>query len=124
MYIAIDGNDVGKHLEGLILSGDLEGLHAFSLKITFLINTIEQFIIKQGGKCFLRGGDNILAYIMQDKLMVIVKYISTLKTDDISFSIGIGNDVIDAYLALKYAKSMKKGYICRKDNNNFNIITF
>ena len=123
MYISIDGNDIGKRLEGLILSGELEELLDFSSKITCLIETIEQYIIKQGGKCFLRGGDNIFAYVTQDKVQVIVNYINSLTTEDILFSIGIGNDVLDAYLALKYAKSMKRGCICQKENNIFKIIT-
>ena len=123
MYISIDGNDIGKRLEGLILSDNLEELQTFSSRITFLVDTIEKYIIKQGGKCFLSGGDNILAFLPEEKVHETVKYVNSLKKEEISFSIGIGDDVIDAYLALKYAKSMKKGYICQKVNDQFVVFT-
>lgn len=102
IYISIDGNGVGKIIEEKILSDNLLPLKEISQKITLQIQYLTEWIEKHGGIVYLSGGDNILAYIHIQYLDELINKIYYFK--DVAFSIGLGNNPKDAYLALKYAK--------------------
>ena len=60
MYIAIDGDNIGSHLERLILENDEEQIFEFSHMMKKLMDSIEDFMIMKGMQIILKGGDNIL----------------------------------------------------------------
>lgn len=124
MIVSIDGNDVGKHLEKWILQEDLYQLKLYSEKITASVRTMEEAIINLGGKCFLVGGDNILSEISNDKMDELIAIIQSCQETDLTFSVGIGESITDAYLALKYVKAIRSGYICKKSGEDYVIEDF
>ena len=110
MYIAIDGDSMGKKIEYYILENKLDDLRKFSEKILNNICNMKSLIENEGGKVYMAGGDNILAYIPDKIVISVIKKIRTLVYDQF-FSIGYANNVQGAYLALNYAKTKGKNKV-------------
>ena len=110
VYLAIDGNHTGKHLERYILLNDMAGLRNFNAAISDMIQRLEIAINSLGGMIYLSGGDNILAQIDSEWLPEIHHILSTLNISGYSFSMAIADSPQNAYIGLKYAK-------CAGENN-------
>lgn len=123
MYIALDGDFVGRKIETLILAERLDELFEYNMYVTQRVLEIEQFIAQNGGKIYLSGGDNILAY--DPKYKETIKYLADLNhnSKDLIFSVGVGEEVNLAYLALKYAKRTPNNKIIKLTIYNNRIIT-
>jgi len=126
MYLSVDGDNTGKKLESYILNGNLKSLKKYSTKISNLIDKIEKKIVNIGGEVYLSGGDNILAYLPDDKIQYIIDSVTKInKINSINFSMGYSSNLKSTYLALKYAKSFSTSKIvCAKkerDNINFKV---
>ena len=104
LYVSIDGNNIGRELERLMLGERLEELKVFSETMLLIISKIAQHVEKLGGEVIMAGGDNVLARMSESDANELSKWVSKMRTDKISFSVGIGDNVKMAYLALKYAK--------------------
>ena len=115
-YISIDGNNIGKVLEKYILCNHLEALKAFSGDLSQKIDKIRQLILCKNGTVFLAGGDNILASVDSAIIPTVISIVYAFESEDIKFSIGMGESAVSAYLALKYAKATGgTGPICYMD---------
>lgn len=128
MYIAIDGDNIGKKLEKYILNENMNKLNEISLYISNRIANIEKLIINFEGQVFMSGGDNILALIPDSSINDFIAHINNInKLNDIKFSVGYSSQIKSTYFALKYAKSIGAGTITCADikNNsiNFRIVT-
>lgn len=106
IFIAIDGNNIGRKIEYLILDEKLEELQNFSNEISHRVRQISHAIESTGGKIFMSGGDNILAEISNTQTDFLIDVLKKNQTDRFTFSMGIGNNTKMAYLALKCAKAM------------------
>ena len=104
LYVSIDGNNIGRELERLMLGERLEELKIFSETMLQTISKIVRHVEEIGGEVIMAGGDNVLARMSESNANELSRWVAKLKTDKISFSVGIGNNVKMAYLALKYAK--------------------
>lgn len=107
MYISIDANNIGKIIEGYILSNELKDLSAFSTNLTSIINEVNRKIKESNGSLIMSGGDNILAEINELSVKSIIAYVQNIEIEPIRFSIGLGDSAISSFLALKYAKAKK-----------------
>ena len=115
-YISIDGNNIGKVLEKYILCNHLEALKAFSGDLSQKIDKIRRLILCNDGTVFLAGGDNVLASVNSAIIPTIIAEVYAIESEDIRFSIGIGESAVSAYLALKYAKATSgTGPVCYMD---------
>lgn len=122
MFIAIDGDSVGKQIEHLILNEKLDELLTFSRRIDSMISQIAKKISDYEGEIYLSGGDNILAKIINtNDLFIFLKKINH-ENGDIQFSVGIGEKISLAYLALKFSKTNQSSKICRATIYNHNIV--
>jgi len=121
MYIALDGDFVGRKIETLILSENLEELKAYNTFVTKRILDIERFIIGNKGVIYLSGGDNILAF--DPDFEQTIGFLTKLNENGngLIFSVGIGAEVKLAYLALKYAKRDEKSKIVKLTITNDKI---
>jgi GTP cyclohydrolase III len=121
MYIALDGDFVGRKIETLILSENLEELKAYNTFVTKRILDIERFIIGNKGVIYLSGGDNILAF--DPDFEQTIGFLTKLNENGngLIFSVGIGAEVKLAYLALKYAKRAEKSKIVKLTITNDKI---
>ena len=103
-YYAIDGDDIGKHLEKYALSDNIESLKKLSENVYKYIEEIKKYLEEESATIIFYGGDSILATSTKKIGINIEK----LKFDDMSFSAGIGNTCCNATLALKKAKGLGK----------------
>jgi GTP cyclohydrolase III len=121
LYIAIDGDDVGRHLEYLMLVNDIDGITEFSIKYKKAMDWLVQSLIARfEASVVFSGGDNILASLSEEKFTLKdVELIRSKfsKIADKTLSIGIGNSAREAYFALKLSKSSGKN--CTHDFKEF-----
>jgi GTP cyclohydrolase III len=125
VYIAIDGDSIGKLLEKYILCNDLEKLHNMSMNIQKDIDFIENIIKKMNGTVFMKGGDNILCLCESINLKTVIDAILSInKERDYHFSVGIAKSATSAYVSLKYAKLSGNTVveINTNQNNNFEVV--
>src|SRR5689334_21705937 len=112
LYVAVDGDDVGRRLEYFMLVNDRETLNSFSSSYGVAMNWLETELINQfGATIIFSGGDNLLASIqVNDKSVeslerLRVKFAERSKS---TLSVGLGNNLQQAYFALKLAKASGK----------------
>ena len=110
-YIAVDGNETGKHLEKYLLSNDLEKIRNISLNLNQQIESLRSEFVNVDGDVLISGGDNILVVADSTAISVICQRIREMPQGEICFSTGIGNSARNAYLALKYAKSIHAEFV-------------
>lgn len=112
MYIAIDGDSVGKRLQQLILEEKLDILADFSNSIK---NTLLQFMIileQHESIIYMSGGDNIFAECTKKCAEIVVEYVKIInKKNEVHYSVAIGENTQDTFIGLEYAKSSKLHYI-------------
>lgn len=106
IYLAVDGNNIGKMLEKYILLNDFCELSSFSQKISNKVKLLVQIVKNHSGEVLLAGGDNVLAKIDAENVNSILEKINQLQENDLQFAVGLGETAINAYLALKYSKSI------------------
>lgn len=116
-FIAIDGDSVGRNIEQLIMSSKLHELYEYSYTINKYIDNLRLFSENLGGKIYLQGGDSLLVELSEYQAF-IEKIILTQSEIKTSFSVGIAKCSVEAYLALKYAKSLGKGLVILVENSN------
>ncbi|MFB2839534.1 mCpol domain-containing protein [Floridanema evergladense] len=109
-FIAVDGDLVGRKIEKLIISSELDELVTYSHLINESVNKMRSFSENIGGKTYLQGGDNLLVEVA-DYQAFVEQIISSRAEMAASFSVGIGRNAVEAYLALKFAKSAGRGLI-------------
>jgi|SanBayMetagenome_1026888.scaffolds.fasta_scaffold07997_3 minimal CRISPR polymerase domain len=109
-FVAIDGDLVGRKLEKLIISNRLDELVEYGHSINKSIDNIRVIADSIGGKTYLQGGDSLLIEVKSYQSF-IEKFILIHVGLAVTFSVGIGKNAVEAYLALKFAKSAGRGLI-------------
>jgi len=129
MIISIDGNSIGKKLEWYIFSEALEELSVFSQSITDYLFKLKSIIETHGGTVYMCGGDNILAYISNDKLNELIRNINMVSPPSgVTFAIGLGETPSLALMALTRRKSINDKFdntviMCAIENNSIKFTT-
>ena len=119
IYVAVDGNEIGKIIEKYLFCENLEELSRFSETMKKSVNEISSFIEKCEGALVMSGGDNILACLPADNYPVVKEYIRKFNENCIfNFSIGVSSYPLGSYMALKYAK-LNHFYSVKFDNGEF-----
>jgi len=104
-YYAIDGDDIGRRLESLVLSEDTAAVRAFSRVVEAAIGRIREHLLAHGCSIILCAGDSILA----EAPCILPPSATPTSLDGLSFSIGAGRSPGEALLALKRAKGLGRG---------------
>lgn len=114
-FIAVDGDNVGSHLEYFAITNNVEALKAFSQKFNSAMDWFEKELVNSFDvKVVFYGGDNLLASVFLDKFEkeILEKLrFEFFKRSDSTLSIGLGESPQQAYLALKLAKTNGKNAI-------------
>jgi GTP cyclohydrolase III len=114
-YLAVDGDNVGSHLEYFTITNDTDSLTQFSAKFNAaMIWFQEQLVTQFQATVFFSGGDNLLARITANGSSV--ERLEKLRIDfadraQSTLSMGLGESPQRAYLALKLAKTSGKNSI-------------
>ena len=101
IYLAIDGDRIGDHLERYFLTEDLDAARQLSDLIKERLDDIASVIGETGDELF-KGGDSVL--IKLDTLPEMNQLKSILWDHKIVFSCGISDSIRGSWLALKMAK--------------------
>ncbi|KPA14932.1 hypothetical protein MHK_004859 [Candidatus Magnetomorum sp. HK-1] len=104
MYLAYDGDKVGRTLESLLIDNNELKIEEYANTVFEALNSLKSALIDIGCRIIFASGDSILATTNKyfDSELIKRKY------GNITFSLGIGNTPLEAMLALKKAKS--KGF--------------
>ena len=114
-FIAVDGDDVGRTIERLVLLNDCQGLTSFSANYRSAVHWITSALIESyQGSALLSDGDSILIetnalVLSANQLLMLSEEFALLSGH--TLSIGIGKTMRQAYLALKLAKVSGKNQI-------------
>ncbi|NJK34052.1 MAG: mCpol domain-containing protein [Oscillatoriales cyanobacterium SM2_2_1] len=108
--VAIDGDLVGRKIEKLIISNKLDELIEYSHVINKSVDSIRLVANSVGGKTYLQGGQSLLVEVKSYQSF-IKKLIEIHLGLVATFSVGIGKNIVEAHLVLKFAKSAGRGLI-------------
>jgi GTP cyclohydrolase III len=111
VYLAVDGDDVGRRLEYFLLRNDAVSLGRFTSAFGLTMRWLESEVARQGGDILFSGGDNFLARL--PAASDIRSRLHELRSEfhrrtQRTLSAGIGADLREAYLALLLAKASGK----------------
>ena len=110
MYALIDGDDVGKKMEVHTINNDVEAFIRTSERISNSIARMAESLADVPGVSLVStGGDSILIGFHETISNRISERLDGLQAEEeFSFSVGIGNDLREAYVALRMAKAAGK----------------
>ena len=114
LFVAIDGDDVGVTLEALVLRGGVADLASFSRCVTARMAALTQRLEDMGAQVIFAGGDSILVEFALPE--IDLAWLHELPASPCTFSVGIGHDLMTAYLALRVAKGKGKHQTVRFDS--------
>lgn len=117
MYIALDGDDVGRHIEKYLIENKERDVAELSEQITKTVQEITVYLQRIGFEIIFSAGDSILCKGKSIDIRKLSYYLAS-KNKICTFSVGIGNTLEKTYVALKYAKSDGKNTIVNYNENN------
>jgi GTP cyclohydrolase III len=107
MYISIDGDDIGTEIERFIVLCQPEPLVRYWEQVSRAMAKLRREIESFGAEIIIFGGDTILARITKEPEPELIDALFS-STSPLSFSVGTGHTMLEAYVALKTAKASGK----------------
>ncbi len=104
MYLAYDGDKVGRKLENLLIDNDEARIEAYANEVWAALHALEKSLKERGCQIIFASGDSVFA---KSNCEFNVDEIGR-QYGDITFSLGVGKTPLEAMLALKKSKS--KGF--------------
>ncbi|EPB0848153.1 mCpol domain-containing protein [Yersinia enterocolitica] len=114
MYIAIDGDDVGRKITSSYLSNSEEKLACISNKLNETTKKISNMLLVNRFEIIFQAADGVTAKTDDDvdvDLNIVFDKIKSYSFDGITFSAGVGASLREAYVALLNSKSNGKNMI-------------
>lgn len=120
-YIYIDGDNIGLKIELNFMENNEVGLIDINNKVKNSVTAITEYLLGLDQEIIFSGADGI---ICKGKDIDIAKLLNRVRSisAEITFSFGIGKNLKDAYIALRYAKSAGKNTAARLENDKFSIV--
>ena len=109
-YVYIDGDDIGLKIEKSFMTNNEAELRVVNVEVDRAVSTISTQLKDRGFDIIFCGADGIICKKDKIDIEALHSYISGLNFS-IRFSVGIGNTLREAFLALRYAKSNGKNGI-------------
>ncbi|MBE9092446.1 mCpol domain-containing protein [Tychonema sp. LEGE 07203] len=109
-YVYIDGDDIGLKIEKSFMTNNEAELRVVNVEVNRAVSTISNQLKDRGFDIIFCGADGIICKKDKIDIKALHSYISDLNFS-IRFSVGIGNTLREAFLALRYAKSNGKNGI-------------
>jgi hypothetical protein len=115
-YITIDGDDIGQKITSAYLTNNVYELIRVNDLVKEKTELIAAYLESEGFEIIFCAADGV-AGVTQSELdnRAIYSEIKKIAEDELSFSVGVGDTLRDAYVALLSAKSSGKGQL-----HNFN----
>lgn len=114
-YITIDGDDVGQKITSSYLKNDIIELSRINQLVREKTSLIAMFLRSQGFTVIFCAADGVAGYSESIAITneFIFESIKCIAGDELTFSIGTGCSLREAYIALLSAKS--NGKACLHD---------
>ncbi len=121
-YLYIDGDNIGLKIEQSFFNNDEAELNKTNLKVINTVSEITSYLKEINHQIIFSGADGIIAKGKEVDITKLLNFTRDLNTD-ITFSIGIGNNLNNCYVALRYAKSSGKNIaVDYSDGLNFKLV--
>ncbi|MCQ2014615.1 MULTISPECIES: mCpol domain-containing protein [Clostridium] len=120
MYAYIDGDDIGLRIENSFMNNNEIRLKEINELVKEIIEKITIYLKENNHEIIFSGADGIICKNKNINGDEIIEFIRK-NSEEINFSIGVGNSLRDAFLALRYAKSSGKNIVAIF-NNGFNLV--
>jgi hypothetical protein len=120
-YVGIDGDDVGAKLELFLLQNDEDGIKSLSNSIDATISGLASKALELKIEIIFFAGDSLLCKGEESRLDELLTFLYELQPKRVSFSAGIGVNLKDAYIALKFAKASGKNRIILLEEENYSL---
>jgi hypothetical protein len=120
MYAYIDGDDIGLKIEKSFMNNDEINLMIINNNVKAIVEQITIYLTNNNHEIIFSGADGIICKKDIIEVERILEFIRN-HSEYINFSIGAGNNLRDAYLALRYAKTNGKN-IGAIFNNGFKLL--
>lgn len=117
-YVAIDGDDVGRRITSFYLRNDPLGLATFSQLISASMARIAKELEGVGLQVVFAAADGVTAVSKSDDLKSaeLFRRVVEIGPESVSLSMGAGNSLREAYVALLAAKCAEKGTFIDYEN--------
>lgn len=115
-YIYIDGDDIGLRIEKSLMTNDERSLRVINIAVNEAILRLTNYLTNRNCKIIFSGADGIIFKTENLRIEEFQSYIYTIERS-ITFSIGIGNSLKEAFLALRYAKANGKNGVAILDGD-------
>jgi hypothetical protein len=106
VYVAIDGDDIGRRLEQLIAEGDDAAVAAYSRHVSSRLSALA-FLAEKAGNLVYCAGDSLLARVRREAAAALCEL--ALADEVVRFSGGIGQRMVEAMLSMRLAKARGRG---------------
>lgn len=121
-YLYIDVDNIGLKIEQSFFNNDEAELASINLKVINAISNISKYLKENNHKIIFAGADGIISKGEEINVKSLLEFTRNLN-NEITFSIGLSNDLKNCYTALRYAKSYGKNIaVDYLDNEKFNVI--
>lgn len=117
-YAYIDGDNIGLLIEKSFMDNNERKLQEVNNNVRKIVKSITFFLKEQKLDIIFSGADGVICKGENIDGIVLHNYIKSI-SKKITFSIGIGNNLREAFLALRYAKSNNKNVVFEYYNNSF-----
>ncbi|MEC1524445.1 mCpol domain-containing protein [Neobacillus niacini] len=107
MYAYIDGDDIGLKIENSFMENDEVRLKHVNELVKETVNKITYELESNNYIIIFGGADGIICKKEKIEVQELLFYLRGI-TKELTFSIGVGMCLRDAFLALRYAKSSGK----------------
>lgn len=120
-YVYIDGDDIGLKIEKSFMTNNEAELRVVNIEVDKAVSTISNQLKDIGFDIIFCGADGIIG--KKDMIDIKKLHLSISQLPfSIRFSVGIGNTLREAFLALRYAKSNGKNGIAILEEDEFKWI--
>jgi len=108
-YVTIDGDDIGRRIASYYLADDDAGLSRFSAQLSSAVTSITEMLKSRGFSILFSAADGVTA-CGEDPVdySIIFNQLAHYQFSGITYSMGIGSNLREAYVALLAAKSNGK----------------
>lgn len=120
-YLYIDGDNIGLKIENSFFNNDENSLKVINNMVFDSIAGIANFLKIRDQEIIFSGADGIICKGPDVSLPELIDYIREISSV-LTFSIGSGGSLRDAYIALRYAKSVNKNIGVVLENGGFILI--
>ena len=113
-YVSIDGDDVGRRITALYLSNDHVGLGRYADTVKAKVDMVSDLLMSWGFTVIFAAADGVVGYSATaiPDVRNLYEAIRKIGDPDMTFSVGVGETLREAYVALLAAKSQGKANLC------------